>query len=1284
MNATIEQINRTGQAFVEFALPMLIQSGVLILILLLVDLVLRKKVRAVFRYWIWMLVLVKLVLPTSLSSPVSVGRWLGDELAYVDAIPAPAAEPQVDIAPMPAAEAAPAMDPLPVETITRAPAVVPVEPTARNIEPTPPHIEPASAVPQPESVGLSAPHVTPLSWQGGALLSWLAALVVMLLLLLQRALFVRRLVAQASDADRPMTDALEHCRQSMKMNKKVGLKVSSGATSPAVCGLFKPAILVPGNLTPSLSSDELRVVLLHELAHIKRYDLWVNLAQTILQIFYFYNPLLWLANAMIRRSREQAVDEMVLVAMGEKARQYPETLVNVAKLAFKRPVLSLRLIGVVESKSALTGRIKHILNRPIPKTAKLGIFGLVAVIAAAAILLPMAKSIRGDRDLLIKLGESRPARMKSIVSVDKAVWSMNYQVEFTQGEKLLVVAELYQAGKPMRVLGRKIFEGSTDPNTLSVYFTRAYKNEAKTILSHSARVQLGDESLEIPEFTVEADRFHYGEGWGRYGGGDMRKKRHQRTGQEYARLEPLFYWFRGAGNLEEGQVHFWIPGCRTTQVRTHHYVQFSMTPLSRLKYLTGYAAAGWQGMDGKTIPEDLSAERAEAMAEQYFMKLTMPLPKLTAHKYYKVGDPIHFYMNGMRSEGWKPRFDEIDYDGDVSPICVLIDGEEYEYRRGFAPFSGGGGTLGIPDSLYVDEDDFHLPPGKHTFAYGWKDLDVVNLDDPDRVVHYERLTTDVAEFEVVEQIPADYYAEVYQEGWEEILRRSIETPFTDDMRKYHTWGTLFALQIGSLPFDIAFEIYAQAEGSAERVYAGSVAWQARLAGSYLMGCDHNVDEINWDTVGQKRWRLILVPSRKVAMRRPPIRHYYGREFVTEWATFEKSDRFEENRRRAYVRDILDRNVPRGAGSIRADKPVDLDGLTRRRRGDTDEAWPLPEGFDLGWSPDKGGTLRIDPKSNVRMLWFPEADASLSKVRDETRQRLVELPDSTTSEINPPMGERTLLAVRSSEGRDYFVRLKKIKETWADLSWWPARGVDDGPFGRIVDTSERPVRGATLVFSREDTTDRDPQKITVTAETLGGFILPAMKPGESLAASISAPGFESLKSVHIERLSDGTYLPKDLTFKVRRFGAVSGSVTGPDGKPLAGAPLSVTTVVAGPDLSDAKVTVNHLRAISRGGGRFGIMGVPPGTHLLYYPWGGPSTKEIEDGEWLPPHGPGDRRPSAPVDGVLGAKVVKVAYDQKVKNTVIDLSKSTCSAEGRVRDSAGRPIGGAKVYLCWKVP
>ncbi|HIJ52460.1 MAG TPA: hypothetical protein HPP66_04820 [Planctomycetes bacterium] len=379
MNTMVEHINSAGFSFVEFALPMLIQSSVLIAILLLADLLLRKKVKAVFRYWIWMLVLAKLILPASLSSPLSLGYLFGDKLTYQDL-----AQSSATLEPTKPAQAdiSLGIEPLFIQPNPYIPPTVPVISV----------VEPSIA----EPVSPPAP-VTPVTWQGVVFLIWLAVVIAMGLLLLQRALFVRGLVAQAKKAGRLMNDELAYCCAGMRIKGKVGLKVSPNATTPSVCGLIRPVILVPWNLTSTLGASRMRTVLMHELAHIKRADLWANLAQTILQIIYFYNPLLWLANCMIRRIREQAVDEAVLVAMGDKARQYPQTLVDVAKLAFKRPALSLRLIGVVESKSALAGRIKHILGRPMPRTAKLGVIGVLAILIAGAVLLPMARAEKNQK-----------------------------------------------------------------------------------------------------------------------------------------------------------------------------------------------------------------------------------------------------------------------------------------------------------------------------------------------------------------------------------------------------------------------------------------------------------------------------------------------------------------------------------------------------------------------------------------------------------------------------------------------------------------------------------------------------------------------------------------------------------------------------------------------------------------------------------------------------------------------------------------------------------------------
>ncbi|MHC4585790.1 MAG: LamG domain-containing protein, partial [Planctomycetota bacterium] len=90
---------------------------------------------------------------------------------------------------------------------------------------------------------------------------------------------------------------------------------------------------------------------------------------------------------------------MVLVAMGEQAEDYPETLLNISRLTFSRPVLSLRLIGVIESKKALHRRIKIMLNRPVPKNAKIGIGGFVVLLILGFILLPMAGGSANANDV---------------------------------------------------------------------------------------------------------------------------------------------------------------------------------------------------------------------------------------------------------------------------------------------------------------------------------------------------------------------------------------------------------------------------------------------------------------------------------------------------------------------------------------------------------------------------------------------------------------------------------------------------------------------------------------------------------------------------------------------------------------------------------------------------------------------------------------------------------------------------------------------------------------------
>jgi beta-lactamase regulating signal transducer with metallopeptidase domain/TolA-binding protein len=369
LNACIAGVNTIGRGFCAHAAGMFVQSGVLIVVLLSIDLVLRSRIRATVRYWIWMLVIVKLLLPPTFSLPTGVGHWAGQ---YV-ALPAPVAR---QILGTPSRYEIPE-EPLPPEAVDQTSAPPLQRPDAGI----------AAATAEPISV-----RGEQLTWQGGALLLWGIGVLGFALWVIRRALFVRALMARGRPAEGGPVDLLDECCRHMNIHRQVRMKLLPRAFSPAVCGLRRPTILLPQTLPARLAPENLRAVLIHELAHVKRGDLWINCVQTILQVIYFYNPLVWLANAIVRRVREQAVDEMALVALGAEARSYGDTLIDVAEMAFGRANPALGLVGVAESKKSLEGRIKRMLARPIPKSAKLGLAGCLAVIVTAAILLPMAQA----------------------------------------------------------------------------------------------------------------------------------------------------------------------------------------------------------------------------------------------------------------------------------------------------------------------------------------------------------------------------------------------------------------------------------------------------------------------------------------------------------------------------------------------------------------------------------------------------------------------------------------------------------------------------------------------------------------------------------------------------------------------------------------------------------------------------------------------------------------------------------------------------------------------------
>jgi len=155
-------------------------------------------------------------------------------------------------------------------------------------------------------------------------------------------------------------DLLEDCKAEIGVQTILGVVVTDKVKSPALFGVVRPRLLLPEGMVKTLSTEELRYVFLHELAHLKRHDIYLGWLMVILQVLHWFNPLVWFAFGRMRADRELACDGLVLSTMGpDKSQAYGQTLVNLFK-GFSGLQYVPGVAGVLENKSQLKRRITMI------------------------------------------------------------------------------------------------------------------------------------------------------------------------------------------------------------------------------------------------------------------------------------------------------------------------------------------------------------------------------------------------------------------------------------------------------------------------------------------------------------------------------------------------------------------------------------------------------------------------------------------------------------------------------------------------------------------------------------------------------------------------------------------------------------------------------------------------------------------------------------------------------------------------------------------------------------
>lgn len=142
------------------------------------------------------------------------------------------------------------------------------------------------------------------------------------------------------------------------IRKEVKIYFSHLIKCPVTLGFLKPLILVPIASINHLSTDQLEALLLHELAHIRRADYFVNIIQSIIEIILFFNPFIQLLGRFIKKERENSCDDWVLQFQYNPA-MYAEALLTIACIP-GNPSLAMNATG---NKNDLLSRVKRMLNK---------------------------------------------------------------------------------------------------------------------------------------------------------------------------------------------------------------------------------------------------------------------------------------------------------------------------------------------------------------------------------------------------------------------------------------------------------------------------------------------------------------------------------------------------------------------------------------------------------------------------------------------------------------------------------------------------------------------------------------------------------------------------------------------------------------------------------------------------------------------------------------------------------------------------------------------------------
>jgi bla regulator protein blaR1 len=254
---------------------------------------------------------------------------------------------------------------------------------------------------------------------------WVSGAILMLIV------WIRRSLALGGEFDCPADqehEVLERLRQHLHISRTVGLRASTrGGSELGLWGIWRPTIQIPRGLSSQLTSSELEAVLLHELAHVRRWDnLTATFVHTLVSLFWFH-PLLWWIEKRLIVERERACDEMVIHG-GVAHQTYVAGILKVCRF---------QLVEAVAGTSGIAGpdlknRLELIMSCRISNSPTNAPRTLLCLLVAAMTMVPL---LGGFLQQSVVHAQNAAGSQRSPTSAQQGACMFN-NVEYARGTVL--------------------------------------------------------------------------------------------------------------------------------------------------------------------------------------------------------------------------------------------------------------------------------------------------------------------------------------------------------------------------------------------------------------------------------------------------------------------------------------------------------------------------------------------------------------------------------------------------------------------------------------------------------------------------------------------------------------------------------------------------------------------------------------------------------------------------------------------------------------------------------